>query len=75
MKRNHIGKTIRQLREELHFPLWRVARESKLSKGLLSRMENGLLTNPTLSTLNALAACFGLSTAWRLLQYHEEHSK
>jgi len=55
-----IGRRIRALREERNVTLEQLAGESKLTKGQLSRIENGKVSSPV-STLTRIAAALGVA--------------
>lgn len=62
----HVGRRVRELREERDTSLSALARSAQLSKATLSELERGT-ANPTLATLEALAVTLGV-TVWDLLQ-------
>jgi transcriptional regulator with XRE-family HTH domain len=55
-----IGRRIRDLREARNATLDQLARETKLTKGQISRIENGKVSSPV-STLTRIAAALGVS--------------
>lgn len=55
-----IGGKIRALRESRNATLDQLASETKLTKGQLSRIENGKVSSPV-STLTRIAACLGVA--------------
>lgn len=55
-----IGRRIRSLREQRTATLDQLARETKLTKGQLSRIENGKVSSPV-STLTRIAAALGVA--------------
>lgn len=55
-----IGRRIRALREKNHATLDQLAKETKLTKGQLSRIENGKVSSPV-STLTRISAALGVA--------------
>ncbi|HKJ50295.1 MAG TPA: helix-turn-helix transcriptional regulator, partial [Gammaproteobacteria bacterium] len=49
-----IGKQVRASRKRLHLTVAALAKQARLSTGMLSKIENGQ-TSPSLSTLTSLA--------------------
>jgi len=65
-----IGRQVRILRKRLNLTVANVAKQAKLSSGMLSKIENGL-TSPSLATLNALANALHVPVT-SLFRGHEE---
>lgn len=57
----NIGGTIKALRQEKQITLPDLAEKAKLSKGLLSKIENSEDANPSLDTLFKISEAFGIS--------------
>lgn len=57
---HHIGNAVRQLRQEQRLTISDVAGQAHISRGMLSKIENGQAST-TLETLNKLAAVLGVS--------------
>lgn len=62
---NVIGNRIKQKRKELHLTQVDIKRETKISNGNLSEIENGN-TLPSAGALMALSRILGVSTDWIL---------
>ena len=58
---NHVGGRIKTLRLERQLTLDEVASKSGLSKGLLSKLENAVEPNPSLSTLYKVSEALGVT--------------
>lgn len=56
-----IGDKIQAIRQEKSLTLAELADKSQLSKGLLSKIENNINTNPSLETLNAIAESLNIT--------------
>jgi transcriptional regulator with XRE-family HTH domain len=57
-----IGATVRRLRNSMGLTLGEIAKRSKISPGMLSRLENGDVS-PSLETLGALTTALGVPLA------------
>ncbi len=55
----HIASLLKQAREEADLSLAAVAKRCGLDRSAISRLENGLYENMTLTTLNRLARAYG----------------
>jgi len=55
----HIASLLKQAREEADLSLAAVAKRCGLDRSVISRLENGLYENTTLTTLNRLASAYG----------------
>ena len=55
----HIGALLKQAREEADLSLAAVAKRCGLDRSAISRLENGLYENTTLTTLHRLARAYG----------------
>jgi transcriptional regulator with XRE-family HTH domain len=55
----HIASLLKQAREEADLSLAAVATRCGLDRAAISRLENGLYENTTLTTLNRLARAYG----------------
>ena len=55
----HIASLLKQAREEADLSLAAVAKRCGLDRAAISRLENGLYENTTLTTLNRLARAYG----------------
>jgi hypothetical protein len=62
--------SIKRERERRGLTLTEVSEASGLDKGMLSRLENGKILNPTISTLHRYAAAVGLSLALTVQESH-----
>ena len=58
---NGIGERIQSIRQEKNLTLAELSLKSKLSKGLLSKIENDINTNPSLETLYSIAKSLGVT--------------
>ena len=59
----NVGSRVRTLRTEKNMSLFDLAQRAKLSKGLLSKLENDESPNPSLETLYKIAEALGTSIA------------
>lgn len=66
-----IGKQVRSLRKRLNLTVANVAKQAKLSSGMLSKIENGL-TSPSLATLSALANALNVPVTSLFRGYEEQ---
>ena len=66
-----IGKQVRTLRKRLNITVAMLARQSGLSTGMLSKIENGQ-TSPSLSTLTALARALQVPVTSLFSHYEEQ---
>lgn len=57
----NVGGRIRTLRSELKMSLPALAEKAKVSKGLLSKLENDEAPNPSIKTLNVIAKALGVT--------------
>jgi len=57
-------QTLKQERERKGLSLTTVAERSQMDKAAISRLENGLQTNPTVSTLYRYAAAIDAQLTW-----------
>jgi len=57
-------RVLKQQRERKGLSLAAVAERSKMGKAAISRLENGLQTNPTVSTLCRYAAAIDAQIVW-----------
>jgi DNA-binding XRE family transcriptional regulator len=55
----HIGALLKHARQEADLSLAAVAKRCGLDRSAISRLENGLYENTTLTTLNRLARAYG----------------
>ena len=55
----HIASLLKQARQEADLSLAAVAKRCGLDRAAISRLENGLYENTTLTTLNRLASAYG----------------
>ena len=55
----HIGSLLKQARQEADLSLAAVAKRCGLDRAAISRLENGLYENTTLTTLHRLARAYG----------------
>ena len=55
----HIGALLKQARQEADLSLAAVAKRCGLDRATISRLENGLYENTTLTTLHRLARAYG----------------
>lgn len=69
-----IGTVIRDFRTKRGMSLSLLGDESKVSKGIISKMENGLLENPNIKTLAKIAEAMS-TRASVLLRKLEESRK
>lgn len=65
---DYVGKMIRELRRHDHLTIADVADQAGISHGMLSKIENGLVS-ASLETLNKIAGAFGVSLA-HLFRYY-----
>jgi len=54
-----LGDDIKKLRNEMKFSVRVLAAKSGVSKTTISEMENGIVTNPTLDTIEKITRAFG----------------
>ncbi|MFT4651236.1 MAG: transcriptional regulator with XRE-family HTH domain [Flavobacteriales bacterium] len=66
-----IGQQVRTLRKRLNLTVANVAKQAKLSSGMLSKIENGL-TSPSLATLSALANALNVPVTSLFRGYEEQ---
>jgi transcriptional regulator with XRE-family HTH domain len=66
-----IGQQVRSLRKRLNLTVANVAKQAKLSSGMLSKIENGL-TSPSLATLSALAHALNVPVTSLFRGYEEQ---
>mgnify|MGYP000134661059 FL=1 len=66
-----IGQQVRALRKRLNLTVANVAKQAKLSSGMLSKIENGL-TSPSLATLSALAHALNVPVTSFFRGYEEQ---
>ena len=66
-----IGQQVRALRKRLNLTVANVAKQAKLSSGMLSKIENGL-TSPSLATLSALAHALNVPVTALFRGYEEQ---
>lgn len=66
-----IGQQVRVLRKRLNLTVATVAKQAKLSSGMLSKIENGL-TSPSLATLSALANALNVPVTSLFRGYEEQ---
>ncbi|MFT5218592.1 MAG: transcriptional regulator with XRE-family HTH domain [Planctomycetota bacterium] len=66
-----IGKQVRTLRKRLNLTVALLAKQAKLSTGMLSKIENGQ-TSPSLSTLTALANALHVPVTAFFRSYEEQ---
>jgi len=66
-----IGQQVRALRKRLNLTVATVAKQAKLSSGMLSKIENGL-TSPSLATLSALAHALNVPVTSLFRGYEEQ---
>jgi transcriptional regulator with XRE-family HTH domain len=66
-----IGQQVRALRKRLNLTVANVAKQAKLSSGMLSKIENGL-TSPSLATLSALAHALNVPVTSLFRGYEEQ---
>jgi transcriptional regulator with XRE-family HTH domain len=66
-----IGQQVRTLRKRLNLTVANVAKQAKLSSGMLSKIENGL-TSPSLATLSALAHALNVPVTSLFRGYEEQ---
>jgi transcriptional regulator with XRE-family HTH domain len=66
-----IGRQVRALRKRLNLTVANVAKQAKLSSGMLSKIENGL-TSPSLATLSALAHALNVPVTSLFRGYEEQ---
>ncbi len=65
----HLGATIRSLRQKDHLTIADVAAQVGISRGMLSKIENGQAAT-SLDTLSRIAAAFGVSLAYLFRHYN-----
>ncbi|MEM7225752.1 MAG: XRE family transcriptional regulator [Pseudomonadota bacterium] len=66
-----IGRQVRQFRQERNFTLVALAQLAGLSRGMLSKIENGM-TSPSLATLSALAQALNVPVTSLFRKYEEQ---
>ena len=66
-----IGHEIRSLRKQLGITVAELADVSRISLGMLSKIENGL-TSPSLTTLQSIASALGIPMSQLLLRFEED---
>lgn len=66
-----IGQQVRILRKRLNLTVANVAKQAKLSSGMLSKIENGL-TSPSLATLSALALALNVPVTSLFRGYEQQ---
>lgn len=59
-KSSQIAHRLKERRRLMGFSFLKVATDSKISKGSLSKIENGVNANPTLKTLMSLAKALAM---------------
>ena len=60
------GSALKAARKQAHITLATVARRSGIDQAALSRLENGVYDNPTISTLSRYADAIGKSLVFKL---------
>jgi transcriptional regulator with XRE-family HTH domain len=58
-----VGQRIKQLRDQRKWSQLKLAHEAGIALNTISRLERGEVADPSLSTLEALADAFGVTTA------------
>lgn len=66
-----IGRQVRSFRQELDMTLVDLAKTAGLSRGMLSKIENGM-TSPSLATLSALARALNVPVTSLFRKYEEQ---
>ena len=66
-----IGLQVRAFRRQLHMTVAELAKQSQLSSGMLSKIENGL-TSPSLATLKSLSQALNVPVTSFFRKYEEE---
>ncbi len=66
-----IGRQVRAFRTQLNMTVVEVAKQARLSPGMLSKIENGN-TSPSLATLNALSRALNVPVTSLFRKYEEE---
>ena len=69
----HIAALLKQAREEAHLSLADVSARCGLDRSAISRLENGLYENTTLTTLNRLAEAYGKRFLVQLVDEADRH--
>lgn len=67
-----IGRQVRQFRQQLNMTVVEVAKLAGMSRGMLSKIENGL-TSPSLATLRALAKALNVPVTSLFRKFEEQH--
>ncbi len=67
-----IGRQVRQFRKQLNMTVVEVAKLAGMSRGMLSKIENGL-TSPSLATLRALAQALNVPVTSLFRKFEEQH--
>ncbi|HMB77548.1 MAG TPA: XRE family transcriptional regulator [Kiloniellaceae bacterium] len=67
-----IGRQVRQFRQQLDMTVVEVAKLAGMSRGMLSKIENGL-TSPSLATLRALAKALNVPVTSLFRKFEEQH--
>ena len=67
-----IGRQVRDYRQKLDMSIAEVAREARLSVGMLSKIENGM-TSPSLGTLQHLARALNVPVTALFRRFDEQH--
>ena len=67
-----IGRQVRQFRKQLNMTVVEVANLAGMSRGMLSKIENGL-TSPSLATLRALAQALNVPVTSLFRKFEEQH--
>lgn len=65
---DYLGKMVRELRGHHHLTIADVAAQASISRGMLSKIENGQVS-PSIDTLNRVAAALGVSLS-HLFRYY-----
>jgi transcriptional regulator with XRE-family HTH domain len=66
-----IGRQVRQFRRQLDMTLVELAKQAGVSRGMLSKIENGM-TSPSLATLRALAGALNVPVTSLFRKYEEQ---
>ncbi|MEM7171676.1 MAG: helix-turn-helix domain-containing protein [Pseudomonadota bacterium] len=66
-----IGRQVRQFRQELNMTVVEVANLAGMSRGMLSKIENGM-TSPSLATLRALSQALNVPVTSLFRKYEEQ---
>lgn len=61
--KGYIGERIASLRRSRNISLPELAKQSGVSKGYLSQLENGIITNPSVDTISKVAGALNISLA------------